>query len=487
MSSLLALTPQRPSLSALPTRIVLAPGRNDALTQAEIAEIARRLVHAVSKAERDHLLAIALTHAARRAGGGLTEPIGTTLGGMLKGLEAYEAADPRAYATAVRFVRLAGEAARAAVLHPAATPRSTAASALATAATRHAPHLLPALATHREARAARWTRNADGVIVVHLAASPPRELELEEFGYDPETEYFLGRVIHSVAKSASSAVKAVSRVADKVGSAVGGIPIVGDIARGALGAARLSLGTGALAIDAGVRVAKGENLGSALKHAVGGQIGAVRDQLKLAEMVAPFVPGIGSGVAAALGAANALAAGKPITEAVLAAARSSLPGGAVAQAAFDVALNLAKGQNIADAALSAARNRLPGGPAARAAFDAAVALGKGKRLQDVAFAAAGKLLPPSPYAADALSFAQRVTNGQNIQHAALSVVGRSALRKLGNNPALRNLPSPAAIRNLPGQAAMRAVRPALRQATYRSAMKVPAAARAALRGAQMHR
>jgi hypothetical protein len=265
---------------------------------------------------------------------------------------------------------------------------------------------------------------------------------------------------------------------------------VGDVARGALGAARMSLGPAALAIDAGVRIAKGENVGSALKHAVGGQIGAVRDQLKLAEMVAPFVPGIGSGVAAALGAANALAAGKPITEAVLAAARSSLPGGAVAQAAFDVALNLAKGQNIVDAALSAARDRIPGGPAARAAFDAAVALGKGKRLQDVAFAAAGKLLPPSPYAADALSFAQRVANGENIQHAALSVVGRSALRKLGNYSPIRNLPGQAATRNLPGlgairnlpsQAALRTIRPALPQAVYRGAMRAPAAARAALR------
>jgi hypothetical protein len=441
-------------------------------------------VRATSKAERDHLLAIALTHAARRAGGGLTEPIGMTLGSALKGLQAHEAADPRAYATASRLVRLAGEAARGAVLHPAATPRSTAATALATAATLRAPHLLPALATHREARAARWTRNADGVLVIHLAASPPRELEFEEFEYDPEMEYFLGSVIHSVAKSASNAVKAVSRVADKIGGVVGGIPVVGDIARGALGAARLSLGPAALAIDAGVRVAKGENVGAALKHAVGGQIGAVRDQLKLAEMVAPFVPGIGSGVAAALGAANALAAGKPITEAILAAARSSLPGGAVAQAAFDVALNLAKGQNIADAALAAARDRLPGGPAARAAFDAAVALGKGKRLQDVAFAAAGKLLPPSPYATDALSFVQRVANGQNIQHAALSVVGRSALRKLGNYPAIPNLPGPAAMRNLPGPAAMRAVRPALRQAAYRPAMKAPAAARAALRFAR---
>ena len=175
-----------------------------------------------------------------------------------------------------------------------------------------------------------------------------------------------------------------------------------------------------------------------------GQVDAVRDQLKLAEMVAPFVPGIGTGVAAALGAANALASGRPITEAVLAAARGALPGGAIAQAAFDTALSLAKGKSLSEAVLSAARDRLPGGPAARAAFDGAVALAQGKRLQDVAFATAGRLLPPSPYAADALSFVQRVANGQNVQHAALSVVGQRALRQVRNQASLASYARPGA-------------------------------------------
>src|SRR6516164_6500265 len=117
-------------------------------------------------------------------------------------------------------------------------------------------------------------------------------------------------------------------------------------------------------------------------------------------------------------------------------ARSALPGGAVAQSAFDVALNLAKGKNITQAALEAVRDRLPGGPAARATFDGAVALAKGKRLQDAAFAAAGRVLPPSPYAADALSFVRGVANGQNIQNAALSVVGQRAVRQVRANAAL---------------------------------------------------
>jgi hypothetical protein len=118
------------------------------------------------------------------------------------------------------------------------------------------------------------------------------------------------------------------------------------------------------------------------------------------------------------------------------AARSALPGGAVAQAAFDTAVNLARGKNIGEALLDAARNRLPGGPAARAAFDGALALAQGKKLQDAAFAAAGRILPPSPYAADALAFVKRVANGQNIQHAALSVAGQRVMRQIENRAAI---------------------------------------------------
>jgi hypothetical protein len=260
------------------------------------------------------------------------------------------------------------------------------------------------------------------------APPPSIALSVESFEYDPEMEYFLGGLVKSVGRAASK----VGRFVDKAAKTVGRIPVVGDIARAGLGAARLSLGPAAIAIDAGQRLARGQNLGTALRGAVSSHVDAVRDQLKLAEMVAPFIPGIGTGVAAALGAANALASGRPITEALISAARSALPGGAIAQTAFDTAINLARGKNIGEALLNAARNHLPGGPAARAAFDGALALAQGKKLQDAAFAAAGRILPPSPYAADALAFVKRVANGQNIQHAALSVAGQRAIRQIEN-------------------------------------------------------
>jgi NifU-like protein involved in Fe-S cluster formation len=109
-----------------------------------------------------------------------------------------------------------------------------------------------------------------------------------------------------------------------------------------------------------------------------------------------------------------------------------LPGGAIAQTAFDVAVNLAKGKNLSEAALAAARERLPGGKIGQAAFDAAIALAQGKKIQDAAFQAAGRMLPSSPYATDALAFARRVAAGENIQKAALSVAGQRVFQKMNH-------------------------------------------------------
>ena len=470
-------TAPRASQYSAPTR----PSFDDAgaaLSEAEASELAVRLIDARSEAEFDHLLGVILTHAAARAGGSLPATLGSALGGLLKsiarqglarrapaqalGLE-LEGLDgiEREFEAALRFVRLAAEAARHAAEEPViAPPRDGAQAALAAASDIYAPPLLSAFAPCSRRPGAGVCRTPRAITTRGTTRSafqpPPIAVWVEPFQYDPDMEYFLGKLIKSAGRAVGSVARTVSKAADTVGK----IPVLGDVARFGIGAARLAYGPYAIAIDAGSRLARGENLGKALKGAVGGQIDAVRDRLKLAEMVAPFVPGIGTGVAAALGAANALAAGQPITEAVLAAARSAVPGGAVAQAAFDVALNLAKGKNIGEAALAAARDRLPGGPAARAAFDGAVAIAQGKRLQDAAFAAAGRILPPSPYAADAVSLIRGVANGQNIQNAALSVVGKRVIGQVRANAALAaNLPKRAgprgAWRGLPNIARQR--------------------------------
>lgn len=183
----------------------------------------------------------------------------------------------------------------------------------------------------------------------------------------------------------------------------------------------------ATSISLGKSITRGESLKDAAEAAVKAGVKSVKKGLKYAEMVAPFVPGIGSGAAAALGAAGALANGKPITEAMLSAARSAIPGGAIAKEAFDVGLGLAQGKDITSIALEAAREHIPGGKEAKMAFDAATALGRGKSLQQ-GLIKAGKHAV-SEFAADSSEFIRALKADTNIQSAALSKAGRAVFQR----------------------------------------------------------
>jgi peptidoglycan hydrolase-like protein with peptidoglycan-binding domain len=245
---------------------------------------------------------------------------------------------------------------------------------------------------------------------------------------DGEIDQFLGKLAKRVSRAASGVAKGVGSAAKSVGQAATTVAKVVPLSQLADAAARanplstavraawggVSAGLagknvlgGALraamptplarfGLDAGRALLRGENLAKAMKKAAGAGINDVREQMRFVQMVAPFVPGVGQGVGAALGAAGALAEGKPITEAMVAAARGALPGGALAQGAFDTAVSLAQGRSLSAAALDAARKALPGGALARAAFDTAVAIAEGKRLQDAALNAATKALPGGP-------------------------------------------------------------------------------------------
>jgi hypothetical protein len=287
-------------------------------------------------------------------------------------------------------------------------------------------------------------------------------LELLTVRDEDELEAFLGKLGRSVSRSVRKATRAVGKVAADVGkgaAAVAGTvaPILGSAAKFASQAvpmgmfARATYGAisaglsgknilgGAVdglagspivraVIRAGGSVLRGENLVAAVKAAGKAGIADEREALRFVAMVAPFVPGVGTGVAAALGAADALANGKPITQALIAGVRGSIPGGPAAQAAFDTGAGLIQGKRIDESLLTAARNRLPPGPA-QAAFDTAVALAQGKKVQEALILGAGKLLPPSQYSADAADFARRALAGQDLSQAALTTAGNAVLRR----------------------------------------------------------
>jgi hypothetical protein len=256
-------------------------------------------------------------------------------------------------------------------------------------------------------------------------------LELLGAESDEELDHFLGKLFKSVAKVAKGVGNTIGKVGNAVGSAIDKvnkfIPIKSILSFTPIGMAnRLYQGAR--------QVASGQNVFKVAKGMVQKGLKDLGNVAQLASTVASFIPGIGTGVAAALGAAGALASGRPITEAILEAAKSALPGGALAATAFDVASGLVQGKNLSEAALSAARNRLPGGQAAKAAFDAGLALAQGKKLQEVAVAAVGGALPASRFATTAVNFASRVARGENLQKAALSTAGQRLAARVGGLP-----------------------------------------------------
>ncbi|WP_417912190.1 peptidoglycan-binding domain-containing protein [Candidatus Electronema sp. TJ] len=263
----------------------------------------------------------------------------------------------------------------------------------------------------------RYGLPVSGVVEVETEA----ELIVQSIGslMEAEEDLFLGKAVRGISRAASRAAKTVSRAARDVSKvAAQGVKFAGKAYKTA---SSLTQPIGPkLLTRFGKDVLSGKNVVKSFRSTVKSGLDDVRNRIKYVQMAASFVPGIGTGVSAALGAANALASGRPITAALIEAARGAIPGGPLAQTAFDMGMNLARGQNISTAALNAAKNRIP--PAARAAFDTAVALGRGQSLQQAALGAVRNRLPVGGRAV--FDTALAVGRGQNLQQAVLANAGR---------------------------------------------------------------
>ena len=167
--------------------------------EADVAELASRLLDVSNEAEFDRLLGGLISHAAQQVGGELSAPLGQAVGGLLKSL-AKQALPPAGTALgggassqahvlgmelegldeaegefecAKQFVRLAGETVRNAVeSEPFDIPAHVAEAAVTTAAKVYAP-ALPISATsppasQRPRRTGRWARADNRIIVLDV-------------------------------------------------------------------------------------------------------------------------------------------------------------------------------------------------------------------------------------------------------------------------------------------------------------------------------
>lgn len=158
----------------------------------------------------------------------------------------------------------------------------------------------------------------------------------------------------SIGHDVTSVGKDIVHVYNKVGSLAGKIPGIGGALHAVLG-----LDPAKMIGNLGASVVKGERLDHALLDAGKGQIKAIKEVAPYAKMVASLVPGVGTGISAAIATGEALASGRSITDAVLDGVKGAIPGGAASAAVFDATRAVMRGERLDHAAIDAAIKQLP--------------------------------------------------------------------------------------------------------------------------------
>ncbi len=158
----------------------------------------------------------------------------------------------------------------------------------------------------------------------------------------PEFAGMFGSIGHFFSNAAKVAGKEIGHVSSGIQAAGGAIdhaiqkvPVVGAPLHTVLSASYHTLRAPVdLTIDVAIR---GKRIDRAVLGKLHEQVSDLKAEAPYAQMVCSVVPGVGSGVSAAIGAASALANGQPIDKALLAAVISAVPGGPLAQTAASAA------------------------------------------------------------------------------------------------------------------------------------------------------
>lgn len=237
----------------------------------------------------------------------------------------------------------------------------------------------------------------------------------------PPASDFFSSVANTVTHVGGDIVHTMNNAANLAGKAISGVPLVGKPLKSALSISPLVAVGGLVS-----KVAAGERLDRAFLETGKAQIANVRDVAPYVKMVASYVPGVGTGVAAAIAAGTALADGRTVSDAVFDAACAGIPG-AIAKNVFNAVRDIAKGNSITDVAMNAALANLP--PAVQSGARIAIAASKGKNVREGVLQAIRAGVPAD--ARKALDIATALSTARNIQsHVATNVMNPAALSKL---------------------------------------------------------
>ena len=222
----------------------------------------------------------------------------------------------------------------------------------------------------------------------------------------------------AIQRAATTVVNTAKTAASKAENFVSKIPVLGTVANAT---AALAL----LPVSATNALVHGKRIDQVALGSLKNALAQVKTLAPYVQTVLTMVPGVGTGISAGLGAALALAQGQSITDAMVAAAKSMLPGGPAAQAAFNVAHDVMQGKPITTVAIDA----IPGvSPQAKTALmqglSAAKDLAAGKNVATTALDLAIHQLPPEYQRAVQVGIA--MGHARTLQQGAMAA-GRTAL------------------------------------------------------------
>jgi hypothetical protein len=271
---------------------------------------------------------------------------------------------------------------------------------------------------------------------------PQTELLISRHEFDDTGDLDVGSIFGSIAKGISGAAKGLAKGAKAVGKgvaagargvataskAVGGalksVPIVGA---GLAGVYNLSVGA-PFGVAAGIL--SGQRIDKAVFNDLKNKLASVKDVAPYVQTVISVVPGVGPGVAGAIAGGLALASGAKLSDALIAATKGALPGGALAQAAFDVGKAAIQGQPLDKVALSALPLNATQKRALEAGLGAVKAIAHGQRVDQAVVDNALKALPAD--AKKAIQIGMALGHGQVLQ-AVGTASQLSAVQKAGSS------------------------------------------------------
>jgi hypothetical protein len=260
-------------------------------------------------------------------------------------------------------------------------------------------------------------------------------------GVDIDSNTWVANAVKTSGRAIGKVTEDIQEESGKIGHALSKIPVVGGLLEG--------IYDGAFFATLGPMVMTNEVLfeGARIDQVALAQL---KTQLKdfkeigpYAQMVCSFIPGVGQGIAAAIGCGLALANGQPLSEAILAGVEGALPGGPLAKMAFDVARagitsaiehKPITWKSIAAEGISAAASAISLPDAAKNALEGALTCGtmlmQGKRLDKSIIAGAADALPVTPQVKSAMTdlanIADDVARGQRVDRALLAHVDNLA-------------------------------------------------------------